>query len=345
MQIYKDDKQDVIRLSEIFMMLWKQKVLIIGITTIVMLITGSISIFLIPPKYQSNLGLVISMPEVYKSKYGEYILPITSNQQYIDLITSNDVLLRTIDNLDDSYNVRTIEKLRDMILVKQGLLSDGKVQNSFEVIVSAENPEKARHVAKTLYDNYIKFLDIILAKGAINYYLNDYTIRITNAKEELVFNQAILENNEKLLSEIPKIINRNETMKELGIQNVSTYIVLENIINPNYTKVENDIILNKQALNEVESKIELYESYLDEMDRLKMKIEEYSITDELIEASTDILGITKIYINLPSEPVAPSRKTSPSNAKNIVVGAFIGIILSFIVALIREFWFGNSKAD
>jgi len=80
--------ENEIDLKELFMALWKQKILIISFALIAAILAGIFSMFILSPVYDTKLNIVISMPEKYTTKYGEYKLPITTNDQYINLITS-----------------------------------------------------------------------------------------------------------------------------------------------------------------------------------------------------------------------------------------------------------------
>ncbi|NLO10652.1 MAG: hypothetical protein GX129_12420 [Clostridiales bacterium] len=71
------DTQDEISLQEIFMALWRQKVLIIVITLITGLVTGIFSVFAITPVYHAKLNIIMNMPVTHYTKYGEYTLPIS----------------------------------------------------------------------------------------------------------------------------------------------------------------------------------------------------------------------------------------------------------------------------
>src|SRR5690554_2670985 len=91
--------EDEIDLRELFMVIWKKKATIICITLIAAIITGLISVFLITPVYHSRLRIIINMPKSYNTKYGDYDLPLISNDQYINLITSSDIILHTIEDM------------------------------------------------------------------------------------------------------------------------------------------------------------------------------------------------------------------------------------------------------
>lgn len=330
-----------IDLRDLFLLIWKKKLFIISITLIAAIITGIISIFILTPVYNSRLNIIINMPEAVHTKYGDYTLPITSNEQYINLITSSDILSHTIEDMEYDSGI-TIESLRDRITVDIPDAKANTTQNSFYIRASADNPAEAKKLAQTLFDNYVEFLDALIAEGALDYYTNKYNIDISSLEVSLVSSKEILSKNEILLATTPQTINQREAMQEIQEStSTSEYIVLENVINPNYTKIESDIIANKQTINSIENSIRVYNEYLSELDELKKTIINYNDTGDYSEFDGDFVKTTKTNVYLPSEPIVPSRKTSPNNALNVVIGTLLGAMVSVFVVLIKEYWFDS----
>lgn len=333
------DTIDEISLRDLFMALLRQKLLIIIITVLAALITGVISVFAITPIYHARLNIIMNMPEMHQTKYGEYSLPISTNEQYINLFISNDILSNTMEDMGYDPQEITIEALRDKITIEQ---TDTKntIQNSFEIKVASNKPEEASQLAQTLYKNYIEFLDVMVAEGATNYFTDYYTVQLKSLQVQLETNQELLEKNIELLDNTPKTINQKEAMDEIASSdNTSAFIVMENVINPNYVELELDVINFKQAINSVENTMGMYNTYLTELEAKNKEISSYYETGEFTELKSKIVRITKSNIYLPSEPVAPNRKTSPSNARNVIIGTMLGGMVSVLIALAREFWF------
>ena len=332
-------REDEIDLRELFMVIWKKKVAIICITLVAAIITGLISIFLINPVYHSSLRIIINMPETYHTKYGDYTLPITTNDQYINLITSNEIILRTIEDMgyDDET---TIESLRERITVESSDVKANTVQNTFYVKVAADNPAEAKKLAQVLYDNYIEQLDILILESALEYHINRINIAQQSNEVALTSAKEKLAKNEELLAATPQTINQKEAMQEIiDSSNTSEYIILENIINPNYTKIESDIIENKQHIISIENSIRINNEYLAELDELMNKLNSCKESDDYDSLKADFVSATKTNIYLASEPVEPSRKTSPSNARNVIIGALLGGMIAVSVVLVKEYWF------
>ena len=343
-QYIERNSEEEIDLRDLFMALWKRKVMIVSITLIAAIITGLISVFMITPVYHSRLNIIINMPESYYTKYGNYALPISTNEQYVNLITSADIIHGTIEDMGYSLDDTTIENLRDRIICDIPEAKANIKQNSFYIKVSADNPAEAKKLADVLYDNYIKYLDFLVIEGALEYYTDSFNISIASLEVSLKSNKEILAKNEALLAETPQTINQKDAMEEIqSSDNISDYIILERIINPNYTKIEQDIIVNKQSINDIENSMRVYNEYLVELDAIRDKVDNYKKSGEFVDFPSDVRSVTKTNVYLASSPIEPSRKTSPSNSKNAIIGALLGGVVAVLIALIKEYWLEPEK--
>lgn len=332
--------EDEIDLRDLFMALWKRKTMIISITLIAAIITGLISVFLIQPVYHSRLNIIINMPESYHTKFGDYTLPITTNEQYISLITSGDIISRTIEDMGYSVDDTTIENLRERITVDIPETKNNVEQNSFFIKVAADNPAEAKKLAQTLFNNYVEFIDVLTIEGALDYHINRFNVALESSEDSLVSLQEILAKNEALLAETPQTINQKDAMEEIqNSDNTTDYIILEKIINPNYTKIEQDIIDNKQSINSIENTMRVYSEHLLELDEIRGNVASYKESGDYEALASDVVSVTKTNVYLVSEPIEPSRKTSPSNSKNVIIGALLGGMVAVLVALVQEYWF------
>lgn len=338
MQQDVQNREAEIDLKELFMALWKRKIMIVSVALIGAILAGLFSIFILSPVYDSKLNIVVSMPETYITRYGEYKLPITTNEQYIDLIISNDVLIKTIKDMGYNSEDVTLESLKGRISIgKATAKAVDVVQNNFEVTVSAGGPKEALKLAQTLYDNYIEFADVMTKERAINYYINHFKVDKNSQDILLKSAREILKKNEELLAKTPETINQKDAMSQ--VTNTKDFVVLENIINPNYTKIENDIILKNQEINTIEDTIRTDIENLAQLDIEKKAIDKYYEIGKEAKLDSSLIGVVETSIYLPSPPVAPTQKTSPSNARNAAIGLILGGMLACGIALIREYWF------
>jgi len=334
--------EDEIDLRELIMALWKRKKMIICLTLVIALLAGLFSKFIISPVYNTKLNIVMSMPESYDTRYGNYTLPITSNQQYINLIKSNDVLINTIEDMGYDLEEVSLESIQKRITVTENDAKTGNT-NTFEVTVSADNPEGSLKLAQTLYSNYLDFMDAMTKERAVNYYINKFNVEIKTLENSLESIQEILRRNEELLAQTPKFIGGQANVEiQAKLNGNSDYVVPVDSVNPNYIKIESDIIGNKQSINSIENSMRELNGYLDELDGEKLAINKYYRTGETEELKSSVIGLVETYVYLPSPPVAPTQKTSPSNALNTVIGAVLGGMLGVMIALFQEYWFKES---
>jgi capsular polysaccharide biosynthesis protein len=333
--------EDEIDLRELIMALWKRKKMIISLTLVIAILAGIFSVFVLSPVYETKLSIVISMPETYATRYGEYKLPITTNDQYINLFISNDVLINTIRDMEYNTDEVTVEKLKEKVTISTSITKTNTVQNSFEVTVSADNPEESLKLAQTLYDNYIEFMDVMTKERAVSYFINDFSMDIKSQENQLDGVKEILKKNEELLAATPQAIAKGNANMEIQTQLTSNsdYVIPVDTVNPNYIKIENDIIGNKQAINDIENKIRLNSRYLEELNKEKSALIKYYETGQAEKLESSVIGVVETSVYLPSPPIAPTQKTSPSNALNTIIGAVIGGMLGVMVALFMEYWF------
>ena len=332
--------EDEIDLRELFMAMWRNKYIILSMALVLALLTGLISMFVLSPVYQAKLDIIINMPATYNTYFGDYTLPINSNDQYIDLITSNGVLINTIEDMGYNPGEISVEDLRDSISVNQESSANAEKPNMFQITVSADNPEEALTLAQTLFNNYIEFVDVMTKERAVNHYYNHYSVSMLSLDRSLTRNQELLAKNELLLADTEQTINQKAVLEETQgiLSNSIDYVVLDNIINQNYFKIEKDIIEIKQTIYALENSISTTEEYLSLLEVERDNIAEYYSNRNAEENPIQMIGVVETSIYLSSEPVAPSRKTSPSNARNAVIGLIIGLMLGLVTAYVREFW-------
>ena len=328
-----DYMYDEIELRTLIIAFWKRKYSIIGITMAFAILAGIISVFFISPVYETSANIVINMPETYRTRYGDYTLPLSTNNQYFEFLKSNDVLLNTIDDMKFEQEL-TIDQLGNVILMKQG----DKDSTSFTYVVSANTPEKSFSLANALYDNYIEFIDTMLKEQAINYFYNNFSVELITLEKSLTKEQILLKQNQELLTQITREYKTAnlDVIDYLGKD--GNYILPEDTINPNYTKVEADAITNQQMINDLTSSIDITKQSLSQLEKEKENIQNYHKNGKTENNTVSLVGIVDSNIYMPSSLVAPTQKTSPRNARNVAIGAVLGLMLSGFAALFQAYW-------
>jgi capsular polysaccharide biosynthesis protein len=277
------------------------------------------------------------MPEIYQTRYGEYKLPMTSNGDYLKLIKSNDVLVNTIKDMGYDTSDVTPSNLSSRITLGTITTTANTVQNSFEVTIAAGSPEESLELANHLYENYIEFLDVMMKDRAVSYYYEDFTVKVKASENLLATTEEIVKKNEELLANTPQTINQKEAMQEIQ-DNTSDYIILENVINPNYTELEKIIIDNKQIIIATESSIEEYSKYIEELSVEKEAIAKYYESGKAGRIESSIMDVVDVNVYQPSVPIAPTHKSSPNTLMNVAIGGVLGGMFGVMIALFKAYW-------
>ena len=119
----------------------------------------------------------------------------------------------------------------------------------------------------------------------------------------------------------------------------SNYVVTVHTANPNYISIENDIVVNRQAIYDAENTIRMNNQYLKELDLEMLAIKAYYETGRSEKLESSVIRVVETNIHMSSQPVEPTKKTSPSNFMNTLVGAVIGGVIGIMAALVKEYWF------
>lgn len=325
----QQDCCDEIELKELFFCLWRNKVMIIILTLLFAIVTFLFSKFVIKPVFKANVDIIIDMPESINTNYGGYSLVMSSNDQYINLIKSNTVLTNTIKDINiDDIN---LDSLRKNISISK----DDKKPNLFSIEVKANSPKNSYIIANSLYKNYMEFVTSMINNVCIDNFYNHFNTIINQKNISLEKAKETLENNIKLLNTIDKTYSIDEILDLDNLKLKS--IILASPINTNYTKVELDILNNKQSINSISNDIALYETYLKELKVFKQNFKNKD------DNASWLIQLEGIHIVKPCDIIVPTKKISPRNALNTAIGGILGLMLSIFIALIKTYWFSENK--
>jgi len=183
----------------------------------------------------------------------------------------------------------TLEKLRESISIGKVVSQVDVVQNSFEVTVSATNSKEAQKLAETLFNNYIEFSAVMINERAISFYYDNFSVDLKSKEVLLKSTKEILKKNEGILADTPQTIDQKAAMNQLT--NTKDFVVLENIINPNYTDVEKTIIENKQMINTIENTMKVDQENLKELAKEKAAVEKYYATGKTTKLQSSLIGV------------------------------------------------------
>ena len=147
------------------------------------------------------------------------------------------------------------------------------------------------------------------------------------------------------MNEIPKSLSQEGSSIDIkrSLNESIDYVIPINAINPNYISIESDIIQNKQSINEIENHIRMNNMFLTELEEELQSVKEYYETGKVKKLESNIVSSVTANIYLPSPPVAPTFKSSPSIALNTAIGLSIGLFIGVLITLIKEYWLDVNK--
>lgn len=311
--------------------IWKSRILVLVVTIAVALLFCLYNFLTSRTAYTTRFNMAVNMPKSYITKYGEYVLPVMSNEQYANLIKSRYVIKNTINDLKANHDIE-LDDLSDRIQVTSQ--QTGNDQTVFEVKVTFDRPEYSSIIAEYLYSNLIEYVDVITREKALAYFQDRFIVSKESAELSLQSEEASLKINEALLAETPEFINFD------GIKNsfaVGEYVIIDRIINPAYERLQNDIITNKQNINNLKKSISNCDINLTDIKAEQEAVKEYYVTGEPAATRSKITNITDANFYLLS-PIDAESKSAPQFVKTIVFGVALGLVIGVGIAMLKH-WF------
>lgn len=145
----ENKNDDVIRLGDIFHVLWKN-IILIAVITAVIFVCGIVYTFAIAkPQYSSDQSFVVALRDVSTGDITEGTPSVNVVNTVSGLVTENRVLQPVADD-----NNLSVSSLRDMITVTTAT-------NSFIIKITVEcgNPELSATLAKEVFESLKNFLE------------------------------------------------------------------------------------------------------------------------------------------------------------------------------------------
>ena len=330
-QVDTYDSEEVIDLLELLQPLWRNKLAIICITIVIAIVAGIISLFFLAPEYRSGLDIYVGMPETYTTRYGDYTLPIMTNDQYMDMIRHDIVLQKTIDDIKPAVVISRSE-LKNSINISSRQTGNDKTE--FTIAISRKDPDSAKLIAETLYQNYMEYVDVVVRDRALGYYHDVYTISLESAQLSLESEREKLKSDTELLDNTEKYLDVEGVLDKLP--STSTTIVIDNLINPGYIKLQNDILTKKQTISELENTIKRNIRYLNDLKAEQDVLSEFYETGEIDRDKTTIINAVDRYIYR-LNTIIDSQKVGPKHVKNIVISIVLGFIISSVAVIVWDY--------
>lgn len=330
--------QTELSLRDLIEVIWKNKLIIIIITSIAIIVSGVISFFVLPPKYQ-----VASIIRVGNDS-SEDIQRLNSISE---TLKSDIILLRVLNllNLNDEY---TIDQLRSNLNVD--VIKNTSVMR---IRLVGDEPSTITQIVNLLaYEmaSRVEVTDLAQKMKEANERLFELEQRIATAKEKYEATSILLEETpEKLITRqafsqypyLTSIVGENTglTTGEIGdLQFESEHI------NPLYTTLKSrltDISIELVALQEEKENLNhsllLYDNRIQELEKPEQS---FDLQSESFQ--TAINGMNTVFI---SPAIEPENPIGPRKLINILIGTLIGLIIGLLMAFVKHFWYVDRRND
>lgn len=295
------------------------------------------------PIYESSISGVISIPETAESKYGTYTFPSDNKLDYLNVVTSYEVLSKTIETLGLKQSVSS---LRGQVAIETVL-----EQNSFTITASSNTPEHARELVKVLSANLVDELSEQYKINAIDFYMRELTVEERRLQDEIVKQEKLLVSQQEQLSKIDKVVTLKRLLvddptmaasiarsKGVDLESLSDDVMYEEMINPNYTlleaaNIELDKLIQTSVVDLEEKKL-FYQELLTESEA----INQYYTSGVKSDLKNDSLDIIRSLININKTASYNEAPVSPNKVLILAISVVLGLMLGVFVAFFSHYW-------
>lgn len=326
--------------------------------------TTALITFLIPPRYAATSSVVLD----YRSNgpFQQTGLPDQMSASYvatqIDIIQSHSVALRVVDALkltgDPAAQAAFVEEtggqgtLRDWLaasLVKHLTIYPSRDSRLIDITFSSTDPNFAAAVADAFAQAYIDTnlaLSIEPARRSAAWFdgqlkllrqrVEDAHVRLTTYQREhgIVTSEERLDSETRRLDELTSqlVLAENEAndvkSQQLGINHPEYQRAVQRL-----SAVRGDLGQQKGRLLALKRQRDQIAVYTQDLENAQKALD----TAAQRYAQTNMEGqFNQTNIALLSKAVAPTEPSSPRVAINLVLGAFLGLLLGAAVAFLRE---------
>lgn len=180
----------------------------------------------------------------------------------------------------------------------------------------------------------MEYVDVVVRDRALGYYHDVYTISLESAQLSLESEREKLKSDTELLDNTEKYLDVEGVLDKLP--STSTTIVIDNLINPDYIKLQNDILTKKQTISELENTIKRNIRYLNDLKAEQDVLSEFYETGEIDRDKTTIINAVDRYIYR-LNTIIDSQKVGPMHVKNIVISIVLGFIISSVAVIVWDY--------
>lgn len=336
--------EDEISLRELIETLLKEKFLIIGVMIAVILLAGIYTFGVLKPSYESRATILVNFNETVNTIFGDYEVPLTAIDEYLEMLRNSFVLQRTLDDYGDSALTRkTILDNMNTELINGA--------NTFRLTMSAGTPEDAHELTTIYVDNYMSHLKIFVREMAVADFYNDANSSLLRYERELERNEDNMDSTLELLQNTPKVLTLENALisqaayalimasrGEVDLSAIQGDKIISQELNPTYLKLMSQTTDLNMEKNRLENEIVMTERVVTELERELEDLEHYRQTLSTNHFAPEIFASMKNLVTIVDRPEVEPGKVTPRNTLNLAIGALLGLMLGLFVALFKNYW-------
>ncbi|MDM7266230.1 MAG: Wzz/FepE/Etk N-terminal domain-containing protein [Aquificaceae bacterium] len=356
-------REEEINLLDLFLVLLKQKRLIIAITLTTAIITAIVS-FIIPPVYMAETTILprqigssatMEILEQFRSFEAQKTLP----NLYVGLIKSKKVLDRIIDrfNLVEVYKVKSRTDVREILSNNVQTKVDQK-SGLITISVYDRDPKRAADMANAFVEelkNLTRGLALTEASQRGLFFeeqLKEAKLALIKAEEEMkAFQEKIgaLKVEEETRAVIERIANLKAEIaaKEVELKVMRTYLTPNN---PDLQKAEESLRAMKLELAKLEPLMytektpEIARDYLRKLVDFRFNEAFYELLLKHYQAARLDEARDAVVIQVTDKAIPPEKKAKPKRALMITIATLTAFMFSIFIAFIMEY-INNMRRD
>ena len=339
-----DDNE--ISLKELIMILIKGKMTILWVTLIVVLLAGIYMFFIAEEKYESSVEGTIAITETTISKYGEYTFPSKNKMDYLNVLTSEEVLKRVIANLNLKMSPRALESSISLVTELDS--------SSFEIKVQAGSAELSERIVDELATVFIQTLNMNYKSYAVDLFIRDFYVKtrtdleliekqeksIVALKEQLAASSPTI-TLKKIITSDPELAAKIASEKGVSLESLSEDIMYEEISNPAYEKIEESIVLAEATLIDLKVNLEQNNKLYEELKTIEAEINTYYETGSTEPIGDGSLEFMKSKVAISSFVASSDDPVAPNKVLILAIGVVLGLMLGMFVAFFKSYWMNN----
>jgi uncharacterized protein involved in exopolysaccharide biosynthesis len=336
--------EDEISLKELIMALLNNWKLITAITLISVIIASGYVFVIADEVYESSIEGTISIPGSASTRYGSYSLPTTNKMDYLNMVKSNSVVTKTIEELGIENG--TANGFADSITIETE-----EESTRFNFIITGSSPDEAVMKMETLVKNYLQETKVYFKNNALDTFISSINKSQDLLEENKEYTQMQLTQLQEDFAEMSPVITlqrlianspayASEIAKDRGIrlEDITDEMMYEEVINPHYREIQGNIIDLQKSLQNIERAQKKNEEHLRDLLAQRESLDEYFESGDIQKADLELIDVIGTSIQFAPNPSYNESPVAPRKLLILAISLVLGGMIGVFAAFFKEYW-------